>query len=105
MAPTINLIRYLMDVPAVERNLGMVVEVPRVGHEPAYRSADNPAKALNHFRWRYVSDLHIVMPNIQQVYICQTLQYKHYHCDKDILQTASHTFLKFEETSIPLGTK
>ena len=86
--PSINILRSLRDVPALERNLGMVIEVPRVGDEGAYGRASNPTLALNPSRWLFVSDIHIIMPNIQQVYIVRSLQHKHYHCDKDVLERA-----------------
>ena len=84
--PNINLVNSLNDVPQKERNLGLVVEVPKVGEEGSYGRAANRGLALNSKRWRFVSDVHIVMPNVQQVYLFQSLQYKHYHCDKDELE-------------------
>ncbi len=84
--PTINLVNSLEDVPWKERNLGLVVEVPKVGEEGSYGRAENRGTALNSERWRFVSDIHIVMPNVQQVYLFRSLQYKHYHCDKDELE-------------------
>jgi hypothetical protein len=41
---------------------------------------------MNPSRWLFVSDIHIVMLNFQQVYIFRSLQHKHYHCDKDKLE-------------------
>jgi hypothetical protein len=87
-APNIKIIRSLAEIPPSELNLGLVVEVPREGDEGAYRRAANPSLDMNPSRWLFVSDIHIVMPNFQQVYLFRTLQHKHYHCDKDKLEAA-----------------
>jgi hypothetical protein len=84
--PIIKLIRSLGDIPPRELNLGLVVEVPWVGDKGAYRRAANPSLDMNPSRWLFVSNIHIVMPNFQQVYIFRSLQHKHYHCDKDKLE-------------------
>ena len=69
VTPTINLVNSLHDVPPEERNLGLVVEVPRVGNEGSYGRAANCGLALNSERWRFVLDIHIVVPNVWQVYL------------------------------------
>ncbi len=57
-------ISSLMDIPAQERNLGLVVEVPTIGCKAGYFQAANPEVALNHTCWHFVSNIHIVMPTI-----------------------------------------
>ena len=88
---SIMCINSLNDIPAEERNLGLVVEVPRIGCKASYLRAANPEVALNHTRWHFVSNIHIIMPNTPQLYLCCTLRYKHYHSDKDALTNSIKT--------------
>jgi hypothetical protein len=88
MAPQIRFLKSLENIPEKERNLGLVVEVPLPGYEDSYKRAANPAIAINESRWKFVSDIHIVLPNIRQLYLFRTLERKHYHYDKDALKKA-----------------
>jgi hypothetical protein len=88
MAPQIRFLKSLEKIPEKERNLGLVVEVPLPGYEDSYKRAANPAIAINESRWKFVSDIHIVLPNIRQLYLFRTLERKHYHYDKDALKKA-----------------
>jgi hypothetical protein len=81
----VKLVNSLSKIPEKEKNLCLVVEVPKVGFEGSYRRASNPNLSMNFEWWQYVSDLHMVMPNLHQLYIFCTLEWKHYHCDKDKL--------------------
>jgi hypothetical protein len=84
----IQIVNKLCDIPEKERNLCLVVEFPKVGCEGSYRRASSPNLSINFERWKYVSDLHVVMPNFRQLYIFRTLEWKHYHCDREELSKA-----------------
>ena len=84
----VRLITDLLEVPDVERNLCLIAEVPMLGYVDVYKGAPNPTVAINPVCWKYVSDIHIVMPNVKQLYVFKTLEHKHYHYDKDDLITA-----------------
>ena len=85
---SIRPIPFLIEVPEEERNLGLVVEVPRKGYEDSYNRSPNPSSSLNMIRWRFVSDIHVVLPNVRQLTVFRSLQWKHYHHDKDLLLQA-----------------
>jgi hypothetical protein len=84
----VEFLDILQDIPATERNLCLVVEVPLDGYEDAYRRAPNADVGINVVRWQYVKEIHAVMPNIRQLYLFRSLSSKHYHCDKDKLVAA-----------------
>ena len=86
--PSIWALSSMEQVPDDEKNLGLVVEVPKQGYESEYTHSAKPELALNTARWKYVSDIHIVMPNIRQLYLFRSLERKHYHSDKDLLEKA-----------------
>jgi hypothetical protein len=86
--PSIRALSSMDEVPNDEKNLGLVVEVPKKGYESEYSHSAKPELALNTARWKYVSDIHIVMPTIRQLYLFRSLERKHYHSDKDLLEKA-----------------
>jgi hypothetical protein len=93
----VKMVNSLDDIPLKERNLCLVVERPRSGYEDSYGRAGNPRMGVNFERWRYVSDIYVVMPNIQQLYLFRTLEWKHYHCDKDkLLEAVASSKLSIE---------
>jgi hypothetical protein len=85
MVPTIRAVTSLSKVPSQDRNLGLVVEIPIIGTEGSYNRAAKPEQSINLFRWKYVSDIHVVMPNVRQLYIVRSLERKHYQYDRDEL--------------------
>jgi hypothetical protein len=57
-------------------------------HEDAYQKCGEKDVALKTSRWWYVSHIHAVMSNIWQLYLFQSLEWKHYHCDQITLEEA-----------------
>jgi hypothetical protein len=51
-------------IPDNKCNLCLVVEVPMVTYEDSCRFAPSPDIGINIVCWKYVSDLHVVMPNV-----------------------------------------
>jgi hypothetical protein len=71
-----KIVKLLETIPENEHNLCLVVEAPRVGYKDSYRPASNPNIGINIGQWQYISDLHVVMPNVCQLYLFRTLEWK-----------------------------
>jgi hypothetical protein len=84
----VRIVDDLSTIPENERNLCLVVEQPIPGYEDAYKRCGSKATSLNASRWKYVSHIHAVMPNVRQLYLFRTLEWKHYHCDRHALEKA-----------------
>jgi hypothetical protein len=87
----VKCIKLLHNIPDNERNLCLVVEVPSVNYINSYRCASNFELGLNVEHWKYLSDIHVVMSNVRQLYLFRSLTWKHYHCNKDTLLLAVKT--------------
>ena len=84
----VRIVNNLADIPVNECNLCLVVEQPIPGYEDAYNRCGSKALALNAIRWKYVLHIHAVMPNVRQLYLFRSLEWKHYHCDLRTLEQA-----------------
>jgi hypothetical protein len=63
----VQIITDLLDVPENgERDLCLVVEVPKVGYEDSYNHCSSKELGLNASHWEYISNIHAVMPNAQR---------------------------------------
>jgi len=99
----VKLVDCLEDVPAMERNLGLVVEVPFKHYEDSYDRAENKNLSINPNRWEYVAEFHVIMPNIRQLSVHRTLQWCHYHHDKDdFIEAVSASGILIDGNPIPV---
>jgi hypothetical protein len=94
----VKIMNLLLQIPEKDCNLCLVMKVPRQEHKDSYYGcAPNPSIGINVIHWKYVSDIHVVMPNVHQLYLFRTLGWKHYHCDKDtLLQAVDSSMIAIE---------
>jgi hypothetical protein len=84
----VKIVKELSDIPENELNLCIVVKVPKSGYKDSYEHCNPKDLGLNVSRWKYVSHIHVMMPNLWQLNLFQSLEWKHYHCDRDTPEKA-----------------